>query len=102
MRFTWQQISGVPVQLEFLNDEESQVAFVVPSSFNTVANPGPEIRLIATDEDGKKDVRNIKVATKSRRAAAMWRGLAGGGIAEDPDCPYENCPGGLLPWPYGD
>lgn len=102
VKFTWQQISGVPVQLEFLNQEESQVAFVVPASFNTVANPGPVLRLIATDEDGQTDTQDIKVESKSRRVSAMWRGLAGGGLAEDPYCPYDNCPGGLLPWPYDD
>jgi len=100
VKFTWQQVSGVPVQLKFLNEEKSRVAFVVPSSFNTVANPGPEIHLTVTDEDGQKDEREIKVATRSRRPSAMWRGLAGGGIADDPYCPYDNCPGGLLPWPY--
>nr|MBF0221865.1 hypothetical protein [Desulfobulbaceae bacterium] len=102
VKFNWKQISGVPVQLEFLNQEQSQVAFVVPSSFNTVANPGPVLRLTATDEDGQTDTRDIHVESKSRRVSAMWRGLAGGGIAEDPYCPQDNCLGGLLPGPYGD
>ena len=102
LKFSWEQISGVPVQLEFLNEEESQVAFVVPSTFNTVADPGPILRLTAVDKTGKKDVQQIKVATRSRRQNAVWRGLVSGGIAEEPLCPYGNCPGGLLPWPYSE
>jgi hypothetical protein len=98
VKFAWQQISGVPVQLQFLNKEKSQVAFVVPSSFNTVVNPGPELRLTVTDEDGQKDTQDIKVATKSRRPTAIWGGLAGGVMADEPYCPYDNSPGGLLPW----
>jgi len=100
LRFTWEQVSGVPVMLEPMNEEQSKVAFVVPSTFNTVADPGPAFRLKVDDRDGKKDERTIKVKTLSRRRSAVWGGLAGGGIADIPDCPAGDCPGALLPWPY--
>lgn len=100
VHFTWQQVSGVPILFEPLNKEFSQVAFVVPSSFNTIANPGPMLRLIATDADGQKDTRDIKISTLTKRPTAVWRGLVDGGLADDPQCPYDNCPGGLLPGPY--
>lgn len=100
LTFSWKQVSGVPVMVEPMNKEKSRVAFVVPSTFNTVADPGPVFRLTVVDSDGKTDERVIKVKTASRRRTAVWRGLVGGGIADDPVCPYGDCPGALLPWPY--
>lgn len=103
LTFEWQQVGGVPVQMERINNEGSAIAFVVPSSFQTEAKyPGPAIRLIATDQTGKTDTREIAITTKSRRQTALWRGLRGGGVQHEPHCPQGNCPGGLLPWPYAD
>ncbi len=77
--FSWKQLAGVPVQLEMANEEGSEVTFVAPSSFNTIKNPGPVLRLTITDQDNQKDVREFKIKTKSRRHSAIWNDLAVGG-----------------------
>lgn len=103
LHFDWQQTGGVPIQMEAANKEGSAIAFVVPSSFQTGAKyPSPVILLTATDQTGKTDTKEIAITTKSRRQAALWRGLRGGGVENEPNCPQGNCPGGLLPWPYAD
>ncbi len=78
LTFSWKQLAGVPVQLEMTNEEGSEVTFVAPSSFNTVKNPGPVLRLTITDQDNQKDVREMKIKTKSRRHSAIWNGVAAG------------------------
>jgi len=75
--FTWEQIGGPKVLLTDLNREGSRVSFVAPSSFNTVANPGPLMRLTITDPSGKTAEKIIKVATKSRYKSAIWGKVAG-------------------------
>jgi len=77
--FSWKQIAGVPVQIEPTNAEGSQITFVAPSSFNTVNNPGPVLRLTITDRDNQKDSRDLKINTRSRRHSAIWDGVAAGG-----------------------
>lgn len=96
LSFIWEQVSGVPVLVEMINQEGSAISFSMPSSFYSGPEPGPVMRLTAVDETGKRDVRDIKVPMLSRRQAALWRGT-GGGVAEDP--PME---GRFMPWPYDD
>ncbi len=76
--FSWKQIAGVPVQIEPTNTEGSQITFVAPSSFNTVNNPGPVLRLTITDRDNQKASRDLKINTRSRRNSAIWDGVAAG------------------------
>ncbi len=102
LMFAWEQVAGVPVQLEILNDQGSAIAFVVPSSFYTDHYPQPVIRLTAVDQSGQADSRNIEINTESRRQTALWRGTRDGNIAVEPSCRNGNCPGELLPWPYPD
>jgi len=96
LSFSWEQVSGVPVLVEMMNEEGSAISFSMPSSFYTGPNPGPVMRLTALDETGKSDVVDLKVPVVSRRQAALWRGVRGG-VAEDP--PMQ---GRFLPWPYDD
>ncbi|OKY73623.1 MAG: hypothetical protein BM485_17540 [Desulfobulbaceae bacterium DB1] len=72
--FSWDQLSGTPVVIENLNDEGSIISFSTPSSFNTVSDPGPVLRLTAVDETGKTAVKNIKIRAVSRRRTALWHG----------------------------
>lgn len=99
VQFSWQQLSGVPVQYEFINEEGSQIAFVVPSSFNTIDDPGPVLRLTARDKTGKEDVQDIKVKSQSRRQTAIWRGLVDGEIAAEPAFSADNYPAALVSFP---
>jgi hypothetical protein len=80
LHFVWRQIAGVPVQLGFLNKEGSRVSFIAPSSFSTVKNPGPMLRVTAIDQSGQKDTKDIKVPTKSRRTSALWGIAVSGGF----------------------
>jgi hypothetical protein len=75
--FSWQQMAGVPVQLEVMNQEGSRVSFMMPSSFSNSASPGPVMRLTTIDKTGKTDMRDIKIQTQSRYKSALWGGLAG-------------------------
>jgi hypothetical protein len=72
--FAWEQVAGVPVQLQMLNDEGSRVGFIVPEDFSNVVSPGVLFRLTATDRTGKKDSQEIRVKTASGRRPAL-RGL---------------------------
>jgi hypothetical protein len=76
LRFDWQQTAGPAVRLVQLNLEGSIVSFVVPSSFYTVADPGPELRLTVTDRSGQRDEKSIKITPRSRRHSALWQGAA--------------------------
>lgn len=76
--FSWQQVAGTPIKFEFKNSEKSLVCFVAPSTFNTITNPGPVVRLTITDKNGQSDERTIKIATHSRRHSAVWGSLATG------------------------
>ena len=96
LSFIWEQVSGVPVLAEMMNEEGSAISFSMPSSFYTGPDPGPVMRLTAVDETGKRDVRDIKVPMVSRRQAALWRGV-GRGVAEDPPMG-----GRYMPWPFDD
>ncbi len=78
--FSWQQLTGVPVQLEVMNQEGSRVSFMMPSSFSSSVAPGPMMRLTAIDKTGKTDMVDIKISTKSRYKSALWGGLAGRGM----------------------
>lgn len=73
LTFRWEQLAGVHVVLKPVAKDGSQVAFVVPSTFNTVKNPGVRLRVTVTDEDGAQDSKEVKVTTKSRRQSAIWR-----------------------------
>ena len=77
--FSWQQVAGPNVLLTPLNEEGSRVSFVAPSSFNTVQNPGPTMQLTVIDSSGKKDVKVIKIQTKSRYKSAIWGDVAASG-----------------------
>ncbi|MCB2182548.1 MAG: hypothetical protein KQH63_11010 [Desulfobulbaceae bacterium] len=96
LRFGWEQIAGVPVPVEILNEEASFISFTMPSTFYTGDDFGPILRLTVVDETGKSDVQEVKIRTVSRRQAALWRGVRGG-VADDP--PLD---GRLMPWPYED
>ncbi len=101
VEFAWEQIQGVPVQIEAANPEGSAISFVMPSSFYVSRDPGPVFRISAIDHTGKKDVYDLKVPTVSRRQTALWRGTPPGNeIAREPSCPQGRCAGALLPWPY--
>lgn len=73
VQFRWEQISGVPVVIKFLNSEGSQISFVAPATFNTVSNPGVLLRVTATDEKGWSVSRDLQVSIQSRRNSAIWR-----------------------------
>jgi len=100
LQFSWQQLTGVPVQLEARNSEGSMVAFVMPSAFSADELTGITMQLTATDPGGHQSSKDITIQGVSRRQTALWRGLRSNGIAEDPPCPGGDCPGYLLPWPY--
>lgn len=72
--FKWEQVAGVPVLIKPLNSDESQIAFVAPSYFNTVTNPSVQIKVTATDQEGASDSKEITISTKSRRSSAIWQG----------------------------
>lgn len=75
LTFRWEQLpGGVPVLIKPLTKDESQVAFVVPSSFSTVTNPQLHIKVTATDQEGASDYKEITINTKSRRTSALWKG----------------------------
>ncbi|MBU0728614.1 MAG: hypothetical protein KKA70_02620, partial [Proteobacteria bacterium] len=96
--FDWQQVAGVPIYFNKLNDEGSKVSFIMPSSFYTTDYPEPVIKLTAVDKTGKTASREIRVKLQeeSFRQAALWDGLQEARVP-DPDCPTGNCPGRRLP-----
>jgi hypothetical protein len=108
LNFKWEQLSGVPIQIEQINDEGSIVSFIVPSSFYTVEYPQQVLKVTATDLSGQQASKKIKIrighnASSSRQRTALWRGLDDGEVDTEPDCSAAgNCPGSLLPWPYKD
>ena len=73
LTFLWEQLSGPRVLIKPLNSESSQVAFVVPSTFNTVDSSTLLLKLTTTDEAGAKATKEIQITTKSRRNSAIWR-----------------------------
>lgn len=73
LQFRWEQISGVPVVIKSLNSEGSQIAFVAPSTFSTVSDPGVVLMVTATDEKGWSVSRELQIKTQSRRNTAIWR-----------------------------
>lgn len=75
LTFRWEQLpGGVPVLIKPLTKDKSQVAFVVPSSFNTVTNPQIYIKVTASDQEGASDSKEITIHTNSRRSSAIWKG----------------------------
>lgn len=96
LQFFWEQTGGVPIDLHQLNDEGSQVAFTMPSSFYSEANPGPSLTLTAIDNTGKQARQEIKLKMISRRQTALWRG-ENGSVAPNP--PMQ---GRYFPWPFSD
>lgn len=96
LQFFWTQKAGVPVTLEPVNEEGSKVAFTMPSSFSSEADPGPTLVLTVVDKSGKKVCQEIKTKMVSRRQSALWRGT-NGTLAADP--PLE---GRYFPWPFAD
>ncbi len=99
--YSWEQVAGVPVQMEALNDDASAITFVVPSTFASQQKIGTVIRLTAVDQSGQRTVKDIRIPTVSRRQTALWRGQ-NGSLEYEPYCPKGECPGALLPWPYQD
>ena len=100
--YSWEQVAGVPVQMEVLNDDASAISFVVPSSFYRQEIAQTVIRLTAIDQSGQRSSKEIVIPTVSRRQTALWRGADSGGLVVEPNCPGGECPGALLPWPYPD
>jgi hypothetical protein len=96
LQFFWAQKAGVPVTLQPVNEEGSKVAFTMPSSFSSEADPGPTLVLTVVDKSGKKVRQEIKTKMVSRRQSALWRGT-NGTVAADP--PLE---GRYFPWPFAD
>ncbi|MBI5559637.1 MAG: Ig-like domain-containing protein [Deltaproteobacteria bacterium] len=84
LHFTWEQISGTPVQIKKMNEQGSIISFAMPASFYTVPDSGPALRVIAVDEYGKRAAKEVSVGTISRRKTALWRGERGGDGAESP------------------
>lgn len=72
--FSWEQISGVPVQLEVLNKEASMVSFVVPSFFYTGGDHQTVIRVTASDRRGQRSSETVVVKGLSRYPSALWCG----------------------------
>ncbi len=70
--FSWEQISGTPVQMEALNDEASAISFVVPSSFSRGETARIVIRVTAIDRGGQRADKNVEIATVSRHKSALW------------------------------
>ncbi|MGV1100506.1 Ig-like domain-containing protein [Thiovibrio sp. JS02] len=70
--FSWEQVSGVPVQMEALNDEASSISFVVPSTFYRPDMPKIVIRVTAIDQSGQRSGKDLEIATVSRRKSALW------------------------------
>ncbi|MFH1217627.1 MAG: Ig-like domain-containing protein [Pseudomonadota bacterium] len=85
--FTWEQLSGTPVLIEHVNDEGSIISFSTPSSFYSVPDPGPVLRVTAVDETGKRAVKNIKIRSVSRRRTALWHGEDSSGAGRSGDSP---------------
>ncbi len=94
--FSWEQVSGVQIDLSPVNAEGSRIAFSMPSSFYTDPNPGPTLAVTAVDNTGKEVRKEIKVKMVSRRQTALWRG-ENGSVASDP--PMH---GRYFPWPFDD
>ncbi len=78
VRFSWEQLSGTRVLIKPVNEEGSIISFATPSYFSTISDPGPVLRLTATDESGKADVKLVKIRSVSRRQTALWQGDRGG------------------------
>ncbi len=72
--FSWEQVSGVPVQMEVLNKEASMVSFVVPSFFYKGGDQQTVIRVTAIDRRGQRSSETVKVKGLSRYQSALWRG----------------------------
>lgn len=102
LEFNWQQLAGVPVLFKKLNDEGSVVSFIVPSFFNTIDPANLRLRLTIVDKIEQLATEDVEITIRSRRQAALWRGLKGGGIVPEPACPQGECPGQYLPWPHND
>ncbi len=96
LKFFWEQVSGVPIDLHLLNEEGSKIAFTMPSSFYSDPNPGPTLAVTALDNTGKEVRQEIKVKMVSRRQTALWRG-DNGHVAPEP--PMQ---GRYFPWPFDD
>jgi hypothetical protein len=74
LMFSWEQVDGVPVRIQPLNQAASAVSFVAPAAFYTAHYPEPLIKLTAIDQTGQSDTVEIRVKTKSRRRSALWNG----------------------------
>ncbi len=92
LTFSWQQMAGVPVQIEPLNQTGSLVSFIVPSSFYTADYPKPVINLVVTDATGQTAKKKITINAGHGSKAARWNGLHEHGLARVDK--------GTLPWEY--
>lgn len=70
LHFRWEQISGVAVQMEPMNEEGSVVSFVMPSSFSRDSRT--VIRVTAIDRGGQRASRDLSVGGISRRQSPLW------------------------------
>jgi hypothetical protein len=78
LRFRWEQIAGVPVSMEPMNEEGSAISFVVPSSFAGDGVNETVIRVTAIDRAGQRASRDIRVQGVSRRQSPLWGYLPAG------------------------
>jgi len=78
LRFRWEQISGVPVYMEPMNEEGSAISFVVPSTFSRDGVNETVLRVTAIDRAGQRASRDIRVPGVSRRQSPLWGYLPAG------------------------
>ncbi len=93
LAFSWQQLAGVPIRLESMNQAGSIITFVVPSSFYTAQYPKPIIKLTVTDRSGQTASRKITINAGHGSQAAAWNGLHGDDLAKLNT-------NSILPWSY--
>ncbi|MFZ5775294.1 MAG: Ig-like domain-containing protein [Thermodesulfobacteriota bacterium] len=72
LRYSWEQVSGVPVRLAPLNASGSMVSFVAPSSFQP--QDRVTVRVTAVDPGNQQSSKEIEITTVSRRKgqSALW------------------------------
>ncbi|MBU0483793.1 MAG: hypothetical protein KKB30_04690 [Proteobacteria bacterium] len=73
--FAWEQLAGVPLYIEKLNEEGSVISFVMPSYFYTVAYPEPVLQVKAVDSAGQYASKQVQVPVASRLQEVRWSGL---------------------------
>lgn len=95
--YSWEQVSGVPVQMEAMNEEASVVSFVVPSFFSKGGEQQTVIKVTAIDRGGQQSSEKVAVKGLSRYQSALWRGSSAGAVPPEPNWPKGESAGRLLP-----